>query len=76
MTQFDITAELAALDSIDCINVADVIDRVEKLEDQCDGIGEDLCLELIALETTLDDLKGKGADIRWRGNWYPAYWVL
>lgn len=57
--------------SEDTIDVRDIIERVEKLEDECDGLGEDECTELVALRSILEELKGKGGDEQWRGDWYP-----
>lgn len=56
----------------DLIDIRDIIERVEQLEDQCDGLGEDQCPELVALVALLEELKGNGGDEKWRGDWYPV----
>lgn len=69
----------------DIIDVRDVIERVETLEDECDPtsvLATNITrAELKRLRTLLEDLKGRGGDEQWCGDWYPvtlirrSYWV-
>ena len=55
----------------DTIDIRDVIARFEYLENrQLDDKEADD--EFNQLESLLSDLKGKGGDHDWRGNWYPV----
>jgi len=65
----------------DVIDVRDVIARVEELEellppaDESDGTDNEERQELATLMSLLDDLKGNGGDVDWRGDWYPLLLV-
>ena len=53
----------------DVIDVRDIIERYEALEDAADGLPD--AEERCQLAAILDELKGKGGDEKWRGDWYP-----
>jgi hypothetical protein len=54
----------------DVIDVRDIIERYEALEDAADGLPD--AEERCQLAAILDELKGKGGDEKWRGDWYPV----
>lgn len=70
--------------SADYIDIRDVIARVEHLEqlrqpgpvdlgpDDSAEDQDDLFRELAGLESVLDELRGRGGDHQWRGDWYPV----
>lgn len=69
-TTIDLTADI--------IDVRDIIARVEELEYTLNGEGcntdaelNDAQNELNELTAILEDLKGRGGDEQWRGDWYP-----
>jgi len=64
MTTLDLTADL--------IDVSDITDRVDELEADQPLESDDDLAELDALKALLNDLRGKGGDHQWDGNWYPA----
>lgn len=70
------TREISNTDDI--IDVRDVIARVGELEglrddpDEEFDYGADEGQQLLTLTELLDDLRGKGGDEEWRGDWYPA----
>lgn len=67
--------------SDDRIDVREVIMRMEELEDELvpteesDGNDSPERQELAILTALLDDLKGKGGDYKWKGDWYPILLV-
>lgn len=65
----------------DIVDVRDIIAKLETLERlRSDTLDEDAAnwelseesKELAALECLMEDLKGKGGDEQWRGDWYPV----
>lgn len=58
----------------DIIDVRDIIARVEELEkdQQETDADNDSYEEHEKLTDFLDELKGKGGDHDWRGDWYPS----
>lgn len=58
--------------SDDIIDVRDIIAAIEEMEEREGGAEDhDMCIELRALQSLMDDLKGYGGDEQWRGDWYP-----
>ena len=54
----------------DVIDVRDIISRVEELRESRDELREE-SEELETLENLLEELKGRGGDEQWEGDWYP-----
>ena len=71
----------------DTLDVREIIERVEELEGEQDAFEQDdegepngksladenpdEAAELATLSSLLSDLKGRGGDEQWRGDWYP-----